>query len=76
MPEEEVQEGGSERMQDGVQEEDTRGRRLRKDARRMPQEKNSRKGGSERMQDGAREEDTRVGGSERIAKKNEMKERT
>ena len=41
-----------------------------------PQEKNSRKGGSEWMQDGAREEDTRVGGSERIAKKNEMKERT
>lgn len=34
MPEEEVQEGGSERMLDGVQEEDTRGRRLRKDARR------------------------------------------
>ena len=34
MPEEEVQEGGSERMQDGVQEEDTRGRRIRKDARR------------------------------------------
>ena len=41
----------------------------------MP-EKEVQEGGSERMQDGARDEDTRVGGSERIAKKNEMKERT
>ena len=75
MPEEEVQEGGSERMQDGVQEEDTRGRRLRKDARRAAGKEQQKRRVGEDAGRGA-EEDTRVGGSERIAKKNEMKERT
>ncbi len=33
-------------------------------------------GGSERMQEEPQEKNSRKGGSERIAKKNEMKERT
>ena len=59
MPEKEVQEGGSERMQDGVQEEDTRGRRLRKDAGRAAgKEQQKRRVGEDRKKE--RNEGTHV----------------